>query len=112
MPASQSRWAVGEIRKMRPTFMATTPIATAKTSDLIVPDKQSEPIMLKVDRNGDGRADVVYFDFQRRGKWDLSLWSENNDGHWTLVGYHDDGTLTPSRFESYEAFQQRRQAQR
>jgi len=81
-------------------------------ADLIVPDKQSEPIMLKVDRNSDGGADVIYFDFQRRGKWDLSLWSENNDGHWTLVGYHDDGSLTPSRFESYEAFQRRQQAQR
>jgi hypothetical protein len=81
-------------------------------ADLIVPDKKSEPIILKVDRNGDGRADVAYFDFQRRGKWELSLWSENDDGHWTLVGYHDDGSLTPSRFESYAAFQQRRQAQR
>jgi S1-C subfamily serine protease len=81
-------------------------------ADLIVPDKQSDPIMLRVDRNGDGRADVIFFDFQRRGKWDLSLWSENYDGHWTLVGYHDDGSLTPSRFESYEAFQERQQAQR
>jgi len=68
--------------------------------------------MLRVDRNGDGRADVVYFDFQRRGKWDLSLWDENYDGHWTLVGFHPDGSLTPSSFESYEAFQRHQQAQR
>jgi hypothetical protein len=81
-------------------------------ADLIVPDKQSDPIMLRVDRNGDGRADVVYFDFQRRGKWDLSLWDENYDGHWTLVGFHPDGSLTPSSFESYEAFQRGQQAQR
>jgi len=28
------------------------------------------------------------------------------------VGYHPDGSLTPSSFESYEAFQRHRQAQR
>ena len=80
-------------------------------AEYIVPDKKTDAIMMRMDRNGDGRADVVYFDFQRRGKWDLSLWDENYDGHWTLVGYHPDGSLTPSRFESYEAFQ-KRQAER
>jgi hypothetical protein len=68
-------------------------------AESIVPDKQSDPVMLRVDRNGDGRADVIYFDYQRRNKWDLSLWDENYDGHWTLVGYHPDGSLIPSRFE-------------
>jgi hypothetical protein len=48
--------------------------------------------------NGDGRADVIVFDFKRRGKWDLSFWDEQFDGHWTLVGYHDDGSLKPTRF--------------
>lgn len=81
------------------------------TAEYTVPDKQSEPISLIADRNGDGRRDVIYFDFQRRGKWDLSLWDENYDGNWTLVGYHPDGTLTPSRYESYQAFQRREQAQ-
>jgi hypothetical protein len=81
-------------------------------AEYIVPDKQSDPVILRVDRNADGRADVMYFDFQRRGKWDLSFWDENYDGHWTLVGYHPDGSLIPSRFESYEAFQRRRQAER
>jgi hypothetical protein len=73
----------------------------------IVPDKQSEAILLSVDRNGDGRPDVIFFDFKRQKKWELSLWDENFDGHWTLVGYHDGGSLKPSRFESYDAFQRR-----
>jgi hypothetical protein len=64
-----------------------------------------------MDRNGDGRADVNYYDLQRRNKWDISLWDENFDGHWTLVGYHPDGGLIPSTFESYEAFQRRQQKQ-
>lgn len=82
------------------------------TAEYVVPDKQTDPILLRTDRNGDGQADVVYFDFERRGKWDLSLWSENYDGRWTLVGFHPDGSLTPSSFESYAAFQRRQQAQR
>jgi len=73
----------------------------------VTPDKQSDPIMLKVDRNGDGRADVIFFDYKRKGNWELSFWDENYDGHWTLVGYHPDGSLKPSRFESYETFRSR-----
>src|SRR5450759_1013904 len=81
-------------------------------ADFIIPDNKTEAYIMRVDRNGDAQADVMYFDFQRSGKWDLSFWDENYDGHWTLVGYHPDGSLTPSRFESYAAFQNRKQAQR
>jgi hypothetical protein len=73
----------------------------------IIPDKKSDAIMLAWDRNGDNRPDVIFFDFKRRGKWDLSYWDDNFDGHWTLVGYHDDGGLKPSRFESYDTFKRR-----
>ncbi len=64
-------------------------------------------IVLRVDRNNDGQVDLIIFDFKRRGKWDLSFWDENFEGHWSLVGYHDDGSLTPTRFESYAEFQKR-----
>jgi hypothetical protein len=77
------------------------------TGEYVIPDKTTEAIFLRVDRNGDGKADVIYFDLKRRGKWDISWWDENYDGHWTLVGYHDDGSLTPSRFESFAAYQRR-----
>jgi S1-C subfamily serine protease len=75
-----------------------------------VPDRKTEPIELTWDRNGDGRTDVIYYDFKRRGKWDLSFWDANFEGKWTLVGYHDDGSLKPSRFESYADFERRRVA--
>ena len=77
------------------------------SGNYIIPDNKSDAILLTVDRNGDGRPDVIFFDFKRQKKWDLSFWDEGYDGHWTLVGYHDDGTLKPSRFESYDAFQKR-----
>jgi S1-C subfamily serine protease len=73
----------------------------------VYPDDKSQAVLLKMDRNNDGKADVLFFDFKRRGKWDMSWWDENFDGHWTLVGYHDDGSLKPTRFESYEAYQKR-----
>ena len=77
------------------------------SAEYVVPDDKSQAIFLRLDRNGDGRADAIIFDLQRRGRWDLSFWDENFTGQWTLVGYHDDGTLKPTRFESYAEFQRR-----
>jgi S1-C subfamily serine protease len=81
---------------------------TGKASgEYVVPDKTGDAIFLRLDRNGDRNVDAVIFDFKRRGKWDLSFWDENYTGRWTLVGYHDDGSLKPTRFESYAEFQRR-----
>jgi hypothetical protein len=77
------------------------------TAEYVVPDNKNDAIFLRLDRNGDGDADAVIFDLKRRSKWDLSFWDENYNGHWTLVGYHDDGSLKPTRFESYAEFQKR-----
>ena len=77
------------------------------TAEYVVLDDKTKAIFLRVDRNGDGHADVMFFDLKRRGKWDLSFWDDKFEGHWTLVGYHDDGSLKPTRFESYAAFQKR-----
>ena len=76
-------------------------------AEYVVPDKASDAIFLRLDRNGDETVDAIIFDFQRRSKWDLSFWDENFNGNWTLVGYHDDGSLKPTRFESYAEFQKR-----
>jgi S1-C subfamily serine protease len=73
----------------------------------VAPDDKSQPLMLKIDRNHDGRVDVIFFDFKWRDKWDLSWWDEDFSGQWTLVGYHDEGTGLPTRFESFEAYQKR-----
>jgi hypothetical protein len=72
-----------------------------------IPDNTAEAITLSKDRNEDGRMDVMYFDFKRQGKWELSFWDETYSGRWTLVGYHLDGSITPTQFESYEIFQRR-----
>jgi hypothetical protein len=109
-PKEVSKW---RNKENNATIVGFDMLCTGKTDAVFVyPDDKSQAILLKMDRNNDGRADVVFFDFKRRGKWDLSWWDENFDGHWTLVGYHDDGSLKPSRFESYEAYRKRTAANR
>jgi hypothetical protein len=71
------------------------------------PDNKAEAVTLTKDRNGDGRVDVMYFDFKHQGKWDLSFWDESFSGHWTLVGFHPDGKITPTQYEGYETYQRR-----
>ena len=77
------------------------------SGEYVIPDKPTDAIFLRVDRNGDGKADVIYFDLKRRGKWDISFWDDKFIGRWSLVGYHDDGSLRPSRFESFATYQRR-----
>jgi S1-C subfamily serine protease len=72
-----------------------------------VPDNKAEAVTLTKDRNGDGRVDLMYFDFKHQGKWDLSFWDETFGGHWTLVGFHPDGKITPTQYEGYETYQRR-----
>jgi hypothetical protein len=43
------------------------------TGEHVIPDDQSKAIFLRMDRNGDGYADVIFFDLKRRGKWDISV---------------------------------------
>jgi S1-C subfamily serine protease len=72
-----------------------------------IPDAKTESITYAIDRNDDGRPDVIFFDLKQQKKWDISFWDEKFEGHWTLVGYHPDGKMTPSSFESYDRFQSR-----
>ena len=84
-----------------------TKCAGRANANYIIPDSKSESIMFAVDRNDDGRPDVIFFDLKQQRRWDISFWDEKFEGHWTLVGYHPDGKITPSSFESYDKFQSR-----
>lgn len=84
-----------------------TKCAGHANANYIIPDLKSESIMFAVDRNDDGRPDVIFFDLKQQKRWDISFWDEKFEGHWTLVGYHPDGKMTPSSFESYDKFQSR-----
>jgi hypothetical protein len=68
---------------------------------LIEPFDKREPIQLWLDPEHDGKWPCVVLDLDRDGKWDKSLWDTTGSGHWDLVGIHEDGTLTPTRWEPY-----------
>jgi hypothetical protein len=75
------------------------------------PDDLSRLIRLEMDRNHDGRFDVEFYG-NRNSTWMLSFWDTKYEGRWSLVGYHDDGRLKPTRFESYAAYRDRLAASR
>jgi hypothetical protein len=75
--------------------------------EIIVPDDKSKPILLRADRNFDGKPDILLFDFSRQGHWDLSFWDNDFEGAWALVGHHPKGTIEPSSYESASAYRAR-----
>ena len=72
---------------------------------IIVPDAESEPIVLVIDSNDDGRTDTIIIDKDRDYLWDVSYYDLNGDGEEDIVGIHSDGGLQPSRLETVEALQ-------
>jgi hypothetical protein len=75
--------------------------------EIVAPFDKSKAIYMRLDRNGDSKPDVVILSYKRDLKWNLSLWDENYDGTWDMVGHHPDGEAKPSRYESYTEFQAR-----
>ena len=68
----------------------------------VEPFDKSLPFRIVMDKNGDGKADIYYFDEGRDGKWDYSLYDTDFDGKTDVVGIHTDGSITPTRYEPYE----------
>jgi Trypsin-like peptidase domain len=68
-------------------------------AEILVPKNQTSPIYLIIDSRFSGHVDEVILDTNRDSKWDISYYDTNGDGNFDLVGYHDDGSLTASRYE-------------
>ena len=63
----------------------------------------SKPAVAAFDKNGDGRIDIVVINPKRDYEfWEYSLHDTDFDGEWDLIGYHPDGQIVASRFESYK----------
>jgi hypothetical protein len=75
----------------------------ADISVLLLDDK-SKPRMALIDSNFDGKVDIIVDDTDRDGKWDISFHDVDFNETIDLVGDHPDGKITPSRYESYEAY--------
>jgi len=68
-------------------------------ADILIPKNQKSPIYMLVDSRFTGYIDEVILDIDRDSKWDISYYDTNGDGHFNLIGYHDDGSLNASRYE-------------
>ena len=70
---------------------------------ILIPDVVSKPVQAFFDTNHDNRFDVLVNDYNRDGLWDVSFYDTNFDGKTDLVGYHPDGGIAASRYETYDA---------
>lgn len=70
-------------------------------AELRVPVDPKEPMVYAVDRNGDGRPDVLVFSERREAYWELSLWDNDFDGKWDMVGIHEKGEIESTYYETY-----------
>jgi hypothetical protein len=71
---------------------------------LSMPDDKLKPIEALIDSNFDGKIDIEVYDRKRDGRWDISFHDVDFDGTIDMVGYHPDGKITPSSYETYKAY--------
>ena len=55
-----------------------------------------------LDRDYNGKTDVVIYDNNRDGKWDVSYYDTDGDGKADLIGRHPDGKINASSYEKYK----------
>ena len=72
--------------------------------EIRTPNDSTKAITWVFDQNGDGKPDVVVFDYKRSNYFELSIHDVDFDGKWDLVGLHLDGKLKPTRYEKYDAY--------
>ncbi len=73
-----------------------------------MPIQKSKPLMAAFDTNADGKVDVLVFSYKRDWKWNFSFLDTDFDGEWDLVGYHETGEMTATRYEPYSVWKARK----
>jgi S1-C subfamily serine protease len=66
---------------------------------LIFPDDKSKPDELYIDPDRSGKSSIIVRSDPTTDKWQTSLWDFFRDQTFAVIGYHDDGSIKPSRFE-------------
>jgi hypothetical protein len=70
---------------------------------LMLPDSKTDPVVMAVDLNENGKIDVMYVDKDQDMKFDYALYDTNEDGKTDLVGYDLNDDLEPGRVELAKA---------
>ena len=65
----------------------------------LMPDDKTKAVELHMDPERSGRDTIVVYSDVKTGKWSFSLWDFFRDHTYAVLGRHDDGKITPTRFE-------------
>ena len=65
----------------------------------IEPDDKAKPIELHFDPDRVDRSTIIVLSNAERTKWDVSYWDFFNDKTFAVIGRHESGEITPTRFE-------------
>jgi len=65
----------------------------------IFPDDKTKAVELHLDPERTGRDTIVIYTDPKTGKWSFSLWDFFRDHTYAVLGRHEDGKITPTRFE-------------
>jgi S1-C subfamily serine protease len=65
----------------------------------VIPDDKSKPVQFHFDPDRIGKSSIVVLSNVATGKWQVSHWDFFRDRTFAIVGRHDTGSLTPTRFE-------------
>lgn len=65
----------------------------------LMPDDKTKAVELHMDPERSGRDTIVVYSDVKTGKWSFSLWDFFRDHTYAVLGRHDDGKITPARFE-------------
>lgn len=65
----------------------------------IEPDDKTKPIQLHFDPDRVDHSTIIVLSNAERTKWDVSYWDFFNDKTFAVIGRHESGEITPTRFE-------------
>jgi S1-C subfamily serine protease len=66
---------------------------------LYMPDDKSKPSQFHFDPDRTGKSSIVVHSNPNTGKWETSYWDFFHDRTFAVIGRHEDGKITPTRFE-------------
>jgi S1-C subfamily serine protease len=65
----------------------------------LFPDDTSKPVELHIDPFRTGKSAIVVLSNAKTQKWETSYWDFFRDQTFAVIGRHEDGNITPTRFE-------------
>jgi S1-C subfamily serine protease len=65
----------------------------------LIPDNKAQAVEFHLDPDRTGKDAIVVYSDVKTGNWSFSLWDFFRDQTYAVRGRHDDGKISPTRFE-------------